>query len=342
MGRAPRVRERLSTVEGEVGLRVVLLAKRLPHLVALDGAELGVSRQLDERGLHLRTAARAEQRADHGADRDQVGGLERRNALAGKDVRVAGEVVLAGEVQPVLRISDVLVEPGEERRDVVDGLLAARSAGREPVDLRLQIRLRVRAVQVELLLEHAVRLGAAGEARQLAAPDVAEHVHQPKAILPGRVARAVLGADAGRAGDVRNSGRLVAHDGDVAASTGADRARHLSRRDAERRVIEVAAERAVREARVVVDEARVLAELVIGVRGLNAERLERQDLRERRVAVLAGRQNVVALALAVVVRGERTRGGVRRRRDANDARERRGGGGSESDDRLAESALHER
>ena len=329
-------------MEGEVGFRVVLLAERLPDLVALDGAELGVGRELDERGLHLRAAARTEQRADNGADRDEVGGLERRNALAGKDVRVAREVVLAREVQAALRIRDVLVEAGEEARDVVDGPPATRSARREPVDLRLQISLGVRAVQVELLLENAVRLGATGETRQLAAPDMAEHVHQPKAILPGGVARAVLGADAGRAGDVRHAGRLVAHDGDVVAAAGPDRARDLSGGDAERRVVEVAAERAVREAGVVVDKARVLAELIVGVRGLCAERLERQDLGERRVAVLAGRQDVVALAPAVVVRGERAGSGGRRRRDGSDARERCGRGGGESDDRSAESALHER
>ena len=57
---------------------------------------------------------------------------------------------------------------------------------------------------------------------------------------------------------------------------------------------------AVGQAGVAVDQAGVLAELVVGVRRPVAGGLEPQDLRGGGVAVLPGRQDVVALAQAVV------------------------------------------
>src|SRR5205814_2214906 len=85
----------------------------------------------------------------------------------------------------------------------------------------------------------------------------------------------------------------------------------LQQRYPERRDVVEAAELAVGEAEVGVDQVRILAELVGGVRRPGTERLVRQDVGERGVAVLPRREDVVALPLAVVRAGADRAGGAR-------------------------------
>jgi hypothetical protein len=85
----------------------------------------------------------------------------------------------------------------------------------ELVGLALQVGLRVRR-DPPLLGVHA-GVGAAGEARQLAAPGVAQHVHEEEPVLRAHVAEPEHRAVARRAEDVRHAEALVAHDRDVLA-----------------------------------------------------------------------------------------------------------------------------
>ncbi len=154
-------------MQGEHRLGVVLRPELLPHLVTDRGAVLRPRRDPHQRGLHLRAATAAEQPADHAGDRDQVGRDEvLRAALVGDRVQVAGQHVLAGAVPGGHAVVDVLVDPGEILQYVVVELRAAGAGRPQPVDLRLQVRLGVRRVAPDALLQFPVALGATGERRQ--------------------------------------------------------------------------------------------------------------------------------------------------------------------------------
>lgn len=297
------VREAGAVVDGERGLGVVALAERLPDLGALRDAVLGLRGLERERGLHLAATAPAEQSADDGGERDQVGDLERLDlADVGDGVDLAGEDVLAGEVPAVLGLLGIGVDAVHVRLRVGHRLLAARAVGgADPVDLGLEVGLGVRGLRPELLLQALVGEGAARERGELTAPDVPEQVHQPEPVLTGRVPGAVLGSVAGGALDVRDPGGLVAGDGDVGAR-GAGGG-HLAAGHPERGVVEEGVELVVGERGLPGDERVVLAELVVAVRGMGAEGLVAEDLDEGGVAVLAGRQDVAAAPQAVVAVG---------------------------------------
>jgi hypothetical protein len=278
------------------GLRVVLGPERLPDPVALGGAELRPGGHPDQGGLDLGAAAPAEQPADDAGGGDQVG--------HGEVLRFAGpgQDVLAGVVVGADRLVDVGVDAGDVVGDVGVELLAAGALLAQRVDLGLQVRLGVRRVGPDALFQLPVARGAAGEGGERAATDVPQQVHHPEPVLRPGVAGAEHGARAGGAGDVWHAGRLVAHDGDVRA--GPHGALHLPVGHAERGVVVELRDLFVGESGVAVDQVRVLVELVAGVRGPGAERLVREDRGEGGVAVLPGRQDVGALAEAVVVAGE--------------------------------------
>ncbi len=217
---------------------------------------------------------------------------------------MAGQDVLAGEVAALVGGVDVGVDPGDVGVHVGEGELAALARlGGGALDLRLQVGLGVGGAAPELLLQALVGGGAAREGGQLAASDVPEEVHEPQPVLGGGVPGAELGAVARGAGDVRHAGLLVADDGHVVASRGADGGGGLAVRDAEGGVVEEGVDLVVAQALVPGGELRVGAELVLGVRRLGAERLVEEDLGEGGVAVLAGRQDVGTLPAAVVVGG---------------------------------------
>ncbi|MGX1121593.1 hypothetical protein RKD37_006956 [Streptomyces ambofaciens] len=302
--RGGQVRE-AAVLLGEDGLGVVALAEGLPDLGALGDAVLLLGGEEGECVVHLAAAARAEEGADDGGQRDQVGALEVLDgAGVGDGVLVAGQHVLAGEVTALVGGVDVGVDARDVGVHVGQGQLAALTGlGGGALDLRLQVVLGVGGAAPELLLQALVGGGAAREGGQLAASDVSEEVHEPQPVLGRGVSGAELGAVAGGAGDVRHAGLLVADDGDVVASGGADGGGDLAGRDAEGGVVEEGVDLVVGEAGVAGGEVRVGAELVLGVRGLGAERLVEEDLGEGGVAVLAGRQDVGTLPAAVVVGG---------------------------------------
>ena len=180
-------------------------AEGLPDAGALLDAVLLLGGEQRERGLDLAAAAAAEQAADDGGERDQVGQLEGLDlADVGDGVDLPGEDVLAREVAAVLGLLAVGVDAVDVGLRVVHRLLAARAlGGPDPLDLGLEVRLGVRGLRPELLLQALVGQRAAGEGGQLAAADVPEEVHQPQPVLPGGEAGAELGAVAGGALDVR-------------------------------------------------------------------------------------------------------------------------------------------
>lgn len=190
---------------------------------------------------------------------------------------------------------------GDVGVDVGEGQLPALAVGgHRLVDLGLEVGLGVGGVAPELLLQALVGRGTARERGQLAAPDVPEDVHQPQPVLGGRVARAELGAVAGGARDVRHTGLLVADDRDVGAACRVQGGGDLVGGDAEGGVVEEGVDRGVGEARVAGGQVVVGAELVARVLRHGAEALVEEDLGEGGVAVLPGRQDVGALAAAVV------------------------------------------
>ena len=196
---------------GQHGLRVVLRAERRPDPVALGGAVLGAGGHPDQRGLDLAAAASAEQPADDAGDGDQVGHGEVLG-LAG-----AGEHVLAGVVVVGDRLVDVGVDAGDVVGHVGVELLAPGALEAQRVHLGLEVRLGVGRVGPDALLQLPVAGGAAGERGDVAAADVPQQVHHPEPVLGAGVPGAEHGAGAGGAGDVRDAGGLVPHDGDVRA-----------------------------------------------------------------------------------------------------------------------------
>jgi hypothetical protein len=303
------VREALAVVDGEHRLGVVALAEGLPDLGALGHAVLGLGGQQRDGVVDLAAASGAEERADDGSQRDQVGDLEVVDgAGVGDGVLVAGQDVLTGEVAAAVGGVDVGVDAVDVGVGVGEGLLTAGAVVRDGVvDLGLQIGLGVGRVAPELLLQALVGGGPAGEGGQLAAADVPEDVHQPQPVLGGGVPGAVLGAVAGGAGDVRHTGLLVADDRHVGASAGRGGGGDLVGGDPEGRVVEEVVDLGVGERGGARGQVAVGAELVLGVVGLDAEGLVEEDLGEGGVAVLTGREDVGTLAAAVVVGGERGR-----------------------------------
>lgn len=282
------------------GLGVLALAEGLPDLGAFGDAVLLLGRQQRERRLHLPATAAAELAADDRGDGDQVGQLERLDlAGVGDGVDLAGEDVLAREVAALLGLLPVGVDAVDIRLGIGHGLFAAGAlSGPDLLDLGFEVFLGVRGLRPELLLQALVGKGATRERGQLAASDVAEEVHQPEPVLPGGEPGAELGAVAGGALDVRDTGRLVTGDGDVVAGRGDGL--DLVLRHAERGVVEEVGQLLVGETRVSGHQAVVAVELVVAVGGMRTERLVAEDLDEGGVPVLARGQDVVALPLAVV------------------------------------------
>ncbi len=304
---------KLAVVDGDHGLGVVAFAERLPDLGPLLHPVLGLGGYQRQGVVDLAATAGAEERADDGGEGDQVGDLEVVDrARVGDRVLVAGEDVLAGEVAAAVRGVDVGVDAYQIGVGVGERLLAAGAVvGHGVVDLGLQIGLGVGGVAVELLLKALVGGRAAREAGQLAASDVPEDVHQPQPVLGGGVPGAVLGAVARGACDVRHTGLLVTDDRDVGAAARVLGRGDLVGGDAERGVVEEVVDLRVGQRGGAGGQVGVGPELVLGVRGLHTEGLVQQDLGEGGVAVLACREDVRALAAAVVVRrrhGRRRRG----------------------------------
>lgn len=297
--------------DGQHRLGVLAAAEPLPYLGALLHAVLLLRGEEGEGGLDLTAAAVAEETADHGGQRDQVGQLERLDlADVGDRADLSGEHVLAGEGAALLRLDTVGVEPVDVRLGVGHRLPAALAAVVADVgDLRLQVLLGVRGLRPELLFQALVGLGAAREGGQLAAADVPEEVDEPEPVLPGRVPGAELRAVAGGALDVRHPGLLVAGDRHVLAGTGDGGDLVLG--DAEGGVLEELGELVVGERAVAGGERVVRRELVVGVLGLGAERPVGQDLDEGGAAVVARRQDVQAVVSAVIGDRRRVVGGGR-------------------------------
>lgn len=308
LGRLDGVREAAAVVQGLGGLGVVALPEGLPDLGALLDAVLLLGGEQGQGRGDLAAPAVAEESADDGGQGYQVGECEGLDLTGvGDGVDMAGEHVLAGEVAAVLGLFAVGVDPVDIGLGVLHGQLAALAVGvPDALDLGLQIVLGVRRLRPELLLQALVGERAAGEGGQFATADVAEEVHQPEPVLARGVTRAVFGAVAGGALDVRDTGLLVTGDGDVVAGRGdlAD----LVGGHAEGGVVEERAEGVVGERLIAARQRAVRAELVGGVLGVGAEQLVAEDLRQGGVSGGAGRQDVAAPALAVVV-GVRRRGG---------------------------------
>jgi hypothetical protein len=193
----------------------------------------------------------------------------------------------------------------------------------EPVRLALQVGLGVRSDRPLLGVLRRVR--AAREPRQLAAPGVAQHVHEEQPILGARVAEAEHRPVARRAVDVRHAEALVAHDRDVRARRVA--ALYVALADPERRVLEEAADLPGLQPGRRVDEVAVHAELVAAVRHRLAGAEEREQLGRAVVAARAGREDVAEAAAVVGAVSQR----LRRRRAGNQRGDLRRGGGSGGD-----------
>ncbi len=191
---------------------------------------------------------------------------------------------------------------------------------RQLVGLAREVGLRVGG-DLPLLLVHRL-VGAAGEARQLAAAGVAQHVHEEEAVLGGRVAEPEHRAVAGLAVDVGDAEALVAHDRHV----GARRVDALGvvRLDAERRVLEVVRDLARLQARASRTQVAVHAELVAAVGDGRAGGEEAASC-DRVVAAVGARRQDVAEA-AAVEGAVGLDGGVRAREAAGERRQRRRAG----------------
>lgn len=124
-----------------------------------------------------------------------------------------------------------------------------------------------------------------------------------------------------------DAGLLVPGDGDIGAR--ADGGFDLRGRDAEGGVVEEVVDLGVGEALVPARQRGVARQLVGGVGGQGAEGLVEQDLGQGGIAALAGREDVGALAAAVVRDGERGGVGGRCRRGGREGGEQ---GGAESDE----------
>ncbi len=131
-------------------------------------------------------------------------------------------------------------------------------------------------------------------------------VHQEQAVLCPGVTGAEHRPGAGGPGDVRDAERLVAHDRHVRA--GSARAGDVRAGHAVRGIVEEGVDLRRRQAGVPVRQVRVGSELIVGVCRHRAEHLVGEDLGEVGVPVLPRRQDVGALAEAVVAGGE-SRGG---------------------------------
>jgi hypothetical protein len=291
----------------------------------------GAGGQADQRRLQLRSPAAAEQPADHPGDRDDVGRHERlRPARVGDRVEVPGQHVLARAVAPGHAGADVRVDPGEVPLQVGPELGAA---GAQPVDLGLEVGLPVRRVAPDALLQRAVAGCATRERGELAPAEVAHEIHEEQPVLGPGVAGAEHRAGPGAAVDVRHAGSPVPHDHHVGA--GPVDPLDLQQRHPERGVVVEGAELALGQAGVPVPQAGVLAELVGRVRRAGTEHPVRQDVGEGGVAVLPGREDVVALPLAEV------RGGAGRARRSGQ-REQDSGGEDGRRYSRGDASVHER
>ena len=247
----------LALVRGDRGFRVVGAAE-----IAEDpGGGLPVELLLrffeDQGVVELAPSALAEDATDQGGGGDHVGGLP----VLGARRMVQGEV-LAGDLGRIeAALGDVLVDA----RDVADDVSAncvgiGLVSGRGIVELLLEVGLLVRAALPDVDV-HA-EIGAAGEARELAAAGVAQGVHEEEAVLGSGIAGAEHGARAGRAVDVGGA-ELVADDRDVVAR--AVGPVDVGGLDAEAAVVEVVVEIGLVQRRIVEDQVRIWGELVVAV-----------------------------------------------------------------------------
>ncbi len=184
------------------------------------------------------------------------------------------------------------------------------------VDLGLEVGLGVRGGRPHQSVERPVGRRAAGERRQLRAPEVAEDVHEEQTVLGGRVARAEHRPRAAGGVDVGHAEGGVADDRDVVAR--AVRALRAAVRDAEARVLEQPVERPRVERPRRAQQVAVHTELVVAVGGARAAGQERRELRPVGQAVRARRQDVADAARVVGSPRLRLRGSDRRRRRERD------------------------
>ena len=183
-------------MDGGRRLGVVGRAEVAPDLWPGGAAVLGQRRLVDGGIAELAAAALAEDAADQRGGGDHVGPLPGQQRLA--DRRVLARQL--GRVE--LGLGDVLVDAGDVVVQVLlelDALGAVDVVGE--VDLLLQVGLGVGRDRPLLGVHRLVR--AAGEARELGAAGVAQHVHEEEAVLGADVAGAehqvgaVVGVDVG-------------------------------------------------------------------------------------------------------------------------------------------------
>jgi hypothetical protein len=210
-----------------------------------------VERLGDLRPRQLVPAPAPEDAADQRRDGDQILAPEPVRAL-----RVADRGVLAGHLRRVeLCLGDVAVDAGDVVVDVAaDELALGAQQLRELVALVGEVGLGIWRDPPLLGVHRGVR--AAGEARQLAAAGMAQHVHEEQAVLGAGVAEPEHRAVARPAVDVRDAEGLVAHDRHVRARGG--RPLRLPGPHAEARVLEVAGDLRRGQARVAYTRSRYM------------------------------------------------------------------------------------
>ena len=280
-------------MDGRRRLRVLGGAQIAEEPVAAAAAEALAERLEDLEVADLAAAALAEDAADERGGGDDVALVP-----VGGPLRAAEGRVLAGHLRRVeARLGDVGVDAGDVVADVALDLPAGLAVEVvEQVDLALEVGLGVGRDRPLLLVEVAVALRAAGEARELRPPDVAEGVHEEEAVLGGGVADAEHRPVAGGAVDVRDA-EGVADDRHVRARAVAAL---LPALDAEAGVLEEALEVRALQPRRGEDQVPVAVELVGVVLRLGARGEEVEELREARRPVGARRQDVPEAAVVVV------------------------------------------
>ena len=311
------VREAL-VEDGHGRLLVLGRAEVLEGLRALALAEALVQRVGELGELQLLPAALAEDPADHRGGGDDVRGLEQV-----RSERLADRGVLARQLRRVeLGLEDVLVDAREVVLGVADDLRPLRpEVLRQVGDLALEVGFGVG--RDGPLLRVLALVGAAGEARELAAPRVAQHVHEEQPVLGADVAEAEHRRRARRAVDVRDAEAAVAHDGDVGARVIGP----LDRvgRHAERAVLEVLRDLGRLQPGRGVDEVVVHRQLVAAVRDRRAGRQVGGELGQRIAPARARREDAVEAARVVGLVGQRRGTGRRRGDDRRDRGDRRDG-----------------
>jgi hypothetical protein len=278
-------------------LRLALLRRadqlrRAGHVRAL-GPELLLEVLVQDRVRQLLTAPVAEDPADQRRDLDDVLHRERLWTEWLADRGVLGRHHGQG-TQRGLRLGDVRVDPRHVVVRILEDLLPVGQVGRPPVDLVGEVLRRVGLVLPDALVHAGV--GSAGELREVALARVTQHVDEEQAVLGRRVADPEHQLRAGVAVDVRHAELRIVLDGHP--RLGAFRAGYVARRHAEGRVLEELGNLRLGD-RHRGGEARVHAELVVGMGRVAAGRLERRRLRGVVEPVLTWREEVAEPAVVV-------------------------------------------